>query len=326
MQYKNKTILVTGATGLIGSHLVRRLINDEANVIALGRSLEKLQLVFAEEQDNDCLRLVCGDVGSGLADLAVNVDYIFHAASPISGEDIKSNPVDTIKANINGIINCLDFLRSQGNGRLIVFSSATVYGSATNEDISVLESKTDGADVLHSLNAPYSESKRMIEVLAGAYLRQYAVDSVIVRIGYVYGYAYYKPKTAFYEFIANVICGDNIILNNSGFGRRDNIFVDDVVEGLLIVAERGVSGEAYNLSTNGEKGSFKAIDEIANEVAAVANEMIPGNKVKVLTKESNEKRKPGVMLDNNKAKELGWKIRVDLNEGIKETIAKYLED
>lgn len=316
--FDRKRILITGATGLMGKNLTERLLEAGASVIALGRTEEKIKKVFSRHLCNDNFSYIVSNISSSFPDVD-KIDYIFHAASPISGTEIRTFPVDTISANIYGVRNCLEFLRKQGYGRLVVFSSATAYGNFNlTEDITVTEDMTDKADALHTSNTPYSESKRMVEVLARAYGIQYGVDSVIVRIGYVYGYTNPRPNTAFYEFIGKAICGESITLNNSGMGRRDNIYVDDVVKGLILVAAEGVNGEAYNLSSNGDLGNFRAIDEIAEIIANVAG-------VEAIVKPIEGKRKPGMKMDNRKAKALGWSVEVGLEEGIVRTVKAYAD-
>lgn len=321
---KGKRVLITGASGLIGKHLTQKLLDLGAKVIAIGRNKKKLENVFNKLMGNPDFTCLKSNIVEGFPAIE-NIDYVFHAASPISGTEIRTMPVDTIATNIDGTRNCLEFLKNQGHGRLIVFSSATTYGNFNLiEDITVTEDMTDKADALNTPNVPYSESKRMIEVMAHAYRIQYAVDSVIVRIGYVYGYTNPHPNTAFYEFIDKAIKGENIVLNNSGMGRRDNIYVDDVVSGLLIVALNGTTGETYNISSNGEMDNFQAIDEIAELIASSVNE-IGAKKVKVLIKPMDEPRKPGMKMDNSKLQLLGWCVKHSLSEGIKKTVKQYYE-
>lgn len=321
--FKNKRVLITGATGLIGRHLTEKLVKSGASVIVVGRSRNKLEKVFAEILNYEHLSILEGDVAKTFPVNNTYLDYIFHAASPISGLEIRTKPVDTISANIDGLRNCLEYLKNQESGRLIVFSSATVYGNYDlSKDVIVTEDMTDKADALHTQNTPYSESKRMIEVMSRAYLTQYKVDSIIVRISYVYGYSEPKPATAFYEFIEKAIRGEDIVLNNSGMGRRDNIYVDDVVEGLLLAAKKGVSGEAYNLSSNGDLGNYLAIDEIAEVIAKEASS-IQSKQIHSLVYPIEGNRKPGMKMANFKLKTLGWKVQVSLEEGIRRTISNY---
>ncbi|MBR3834621.1 MAG: NAD(P)-dependent oxidoreductase [Lachnospiraceae bacterium] len=329
--WKNTSVLVTGATGLIGSALVDSLVCIGANVTICGRNEEKIKLIFKKEISENRIKYIVTNVSSGLPEIDDDFDFIFHAASPISGAEIKLNPVDTIEANLSGCRSCLEYLRKQQlkkgkKGRLIVFSSATVYGNHFSEDYIASEEKTNDTDTLDSDNAPYSESKRMIEVLSRAYYKQYEVDSVIVRIGYVYGYSKSMPNTAFYEFIKKAINGEKITLNNSGMGRRDNIYVEDVVDGLMTVAVHGVSGEAYNISSGNDMGNFSAIDEIADVIAKCAYELNINEHSSAEVKPMTEPRKPGLILDNSKIKELGWCVKTELKEGIMSTIKLYIND
>lgn len=327
-ELQDKTVLVTGATGLIGSHLVGRLLNENVRVVAIGRSEEKLKTVFKDSLSNDHFHYVVGNIVEKIPDEVKAVDLIFHAASPISGQEIRNVPVDVIEANLSGIKSCLEYLRKQKSekgisGRLIVFSSVTVYGNNLEDDIAVDETDTCIAEALEADTAVYSESKRMIEVMSRAYCKQYNVDSVIVRIGYVYGFAESRPNTAFYEFIDKAIRGEDIVLNNSGIARRDNIYVSDVVDALIILSTKGKAGEVYNISSFGEKGHFKAIDEIAEIISSSVN-ALTGKNVQVIRRQWTDKRNPGVLVDNYKLKSLGWELKMDINEGVMQIVQRYL--
>lgn len=324
-KFKNTTILVTGATGLIGSHIVTKLLAIEGTrVIALGRSKSKLVSTFEDGKCVGFLECMEHDIASPLPKDLGHIDFIFHAASPISGEIIKTRPLDVINSNLSGTINCLEYLKQQGSGKMIVFSSATVYSVDEPSHVAT-EENTGVADCIDAPNAPYSESKRMIEVIANAYHKQYQVDVLIARFSYVYGYSKNAAKTAFYEFINKALSGENIVMNKSGLSRRDNIYVEDAVDGLLHLCEQGYSGDVFNVSSNGDQGNYAAVDEMAQIIAKNANKLLNDAHVNVEFKEENHERKEGLRLSNEKIKSTGWAISTSIEEGIYKTMKAYLK-
>ena len=316
--YVGKRVLVTGATGLIGSNLVKRLLAFPGiEVVACGRNKQKLESVFSMEIERG-LKILEHDISCPIPDDCGYFDFIFHAASPISGATIKSEPVSVIASNIKGAENCLVYLREHqkmygGNGTLVVFSSATVYGCAHDGDRVCQEDESTSCDGLSTITAPYSESKRMVEVLSTAYHRQFGIGVRIARLAYVYGKCPVSPRTAFYEFINRAAIGEDMVFNGSGFGRRDNIYVDDAIDGLLVICEYGQEAVPYNISSNGELGNYAAIDEIAHSISRAAARMGISSNVVI---EDDKPRSPGLRLDNARIKSIGWTLKTSLDDGV----------
>lgn len=338
--FKGKTVLITGATGLIGSHIVDELMEmGDVNVIALSRNEKKLREGFEKYLEKENFMYIAQDIASGF-DLNDRIDYIFHAAGPMEGKIIKEYPVDVINPNIMGTIHLLEYLKNQEKnskvkGRMVLFSSVTVYGNITDKDSIVEEKDTDVTEVLESISAPYSQSKRMSEVIALAYLRQYGVDTVIARFSTVYGCTRFLPDTAFYEFIRKAVSGEDIVLNGSAFPKRDNIYIDDAVSGVLTACLNGKAGEAYNISSNGDLCNYAAVDEIAEKIVEICNKKNENilhteegellqhayKRIKVRYNAGKfQHRKSGIRLDNSKLKRLGWNISTSINQGIDRTI------
>lgn len=330
---ENKVILVTGATGLIGSHIVDNLMKNEQNtVVALSRNEEKLKNGFKEYLQLNNFKYIASDITEDIQDKldGYKIDYIFHAASPMEGKVIQNFPVNVITPNLNGTINCLEILRKQKEkenykGRLILFSSVTVYANATDHDVIVSEEDTNVTEKLDSISAAYSQAKRMSEVIAQAYRRQYDVDVVIARLSTVYGNTRFKPDTAFFQFINTALNHNDIIMNSSGIGRRDNIYIDDAVDGLIKICNLGENGQAYNISSNGDLGNYLAIDEIGQAIIDDVN--LRGANVKLIYRENEQQqRKPGLRMDNSKLKKLGWDIQTNFKEGIHKTISEIIKE
>jgi nucleoside-diphosphate-sugar epimerase len=326
--FANKRVLITGATGLIGNGLVHHLMKfKNVHVVAVSRSERKLRKCFSRYQNNPNFSLVAHDVSLPFSFIVYPIDFIFHAASPQENKVISESPVDVINANLLGTINCLDVLRKQEiaqnvKGRLILFSSVTVYGNNTNKNLVVKEGDTSVTDIIESNGAPYSQSKRMAEVIVRAYAKQFGVDVVISRLSTVYGDAIIKTDTAFFEFIKKAVSGKNIQLRNTMLPRRDNIYLDDAISGLLTIALKGKTNEAYNISSNGELENFLAVDEIARIIADEANRRVGTARapINVIYGDCTKgKRKPGVILDNSKLKKLGWILSTSINDGIAKT-------
>lgn len=327
--FDNKTVLITGATGLIGSHIVDKLItSSNAKIIALGRNKEKLEHAFGNYINIGRLSIIAEDISQSLS-INEKIDLIFHAAGPMEGKIIVNTPVDVINPNIFGLINCLNFLIKQERehgikGRIIIFSSVTVYGNNTDKDISVLEKDTNITESIDSQSACYSQSKRMIEVIANAYTKQYGVDIVKARFSTVYGFTRFIPETAFFEFIKCGIDGRDIVMQSCNSPHRDNIYVEDAVDAVLLLCEKGVAGESYNVSSNGDLRNFAAVDEIAGVIADVSNKFFYRDEksaIKVsFLNEFTGNRKAGIRLNNDKLKALGWSIKISLEGGIRKTL------
>lgn len=328
--FSGKTVLVTGATGLIGSNLIDALMKIEGiKVIALSLTESKLKKCFKEYIGRENFKYIARDISLGFDDIEEIIDICFHGAGSTEGNIVSNFPVDIIMPNLIGIKNCCDFMISQYKnkkikGRIILFSSATIYANNTNKDIIVNEKDTSYTEALDKNSACYSQSKRMVEIIAQSYRKQFDIDFVTARLSYVYGSTRLIPNTAFFEFVKMGIRREDIFINKANTPRRDNIYIDDAVKALLIISEKGISGEAYNVSSNQEKGNYLAIDEIANTIAEVSNEYYSKTEnfrsISAILKEDISKRNSGVILDNTKLKDLGWKLETDFREGIKKAI------
>jgi len=324
---ENKTVLITGATGFIGFRMITLLLDRTTNceIVAVGRSQKKLEATFASISDKR-IKLISQEAKSSLplnCDFAV--DYLFHAGGPQERDIVINKPLEVINANIQGLIDCAEFLLKQENkhhkkGRLVVFSSLTIYALSDNKTLRVVtESDTNTAGAVSNPTTVYSDAKRMSELIASAYHRTFELDYVTCRISTVYGPSHAPSNTAFFEFIANAKTLTDIKVNERYGMQRDNIFIDDAVLGILCAAVKGKTGEAYNVSSSGDLGHFCSVGEIANLIAEVANRQINADQricVEYKT-ESGPDQTYGVKLCNKKLKSLGWKMYTQHIDGIR---------
>jgi UDP-glucuronate decarboxylase len=332
MELKGKTALVTGATGLIGSNLVNRLLNENVRVIANARSYDRLASVFSDQLSNENLVFLIQDISKVII-LDEKVDVVFHAASPQENEIIFNRPLEVVFPNILGTINCFELIMLQKrqfnvNTRMVIFSSVTIYKNFTNKDIEVSESDTSVAEFLCKPSAAYSESKRMAEVIANGYFKQYFIDVVIGRLSTVYGDTRLKTNTAFFNFINSVICGNDITVLNPKAPKRDNIFIDDAVDGLLKMVCHGRAGEVYNISSGNMKGNFASVYDIAARIVSIGNGIRQRNglgQIRLITPNGFDgaSQLGGVIMNNSKLASLGWNLESGLDEGIESTLRKH---
>jgi nucleoside-diphosphate-sugar epimerase len=327
--FKNKTILVTGATGLIGSNLVKRLMKtSEIRVIANARNEQKLKELFSEYLNNPFFIIYAHDISIPFS-FSEKIDLIYHAASPQENKIINNQPLDVIFPNIFGTKNCLDFILKQERElgikcRMILFSSVTVYKNITNKEITVKESDTEITDKIENNSACYSQSKRMIEVIANGYFKQFGVDIVSARLSTVYGDSEFKTETAFFDFIKLATAGENISINNPLIPKRDNIYIEDALNALLILAEKGEKGDVYNVSSNKELENYASICDIAESIVNITNQYRRKsnlNEIKLIIPKTNSKNiGSSLILDNTKLKSLGWELLYSLEKGLTKTI------
>ncbi len=312
---KGGRILVTGATGLIGSCIVdvclaaNVLFDKKYEVFALGRSKEKLLGRFGT---NERLHYVIQDITEPI--ITEDLDYIIHAASNADPRSYALYPVETIMTNIQGAKNVLDYCKGKET-RSLFTSSFEVYGKLEKDEY---DEDQYGIIDLNMIRSSYPESKRTAEMLFKSYADEYGVDCVIARLSSIYGPTMKQDDSkAHAQFIRNALAGENIILKSKGNQIRTYCYVMDAVSGLLAVLFKGSSGESYNVAN---ESSIASIAELAQIIADFA-----GTKVIFDLPDEIESKgfsKPqNCILKTDKLKELGWMGKYDLQTGIRETIS-----
>ena len=311
---KNKTVLVSGATGMIGSRLVRRLLEIEGvKVIGLFRNEAKRDFLFPVEHPN--LSWIKHDISEKLF-IRDEIDYIVHTAGVTGGSKQHVDyPMTTIGTAINGTINMLELAKEKKIQGFVYLSSLEVYGKTDSGDSFIKE--TDGGYIdVTSVRSSYSESKRMCETICAAYHKQFAVPAKIVRLAPTYGKgASYSDNRVLCEFARCVIEKKDIVLKSLGDTVRNYCDVDDAVEAILTVLTDGVNGEAYNITNMDIEVSIKQLAERVISLYPEAGISLKFDVADDITKLGyNQTVK--IRMDSSKVMQLGWIPHNDLDQMI----------
>ena len=230
-----KTILVVGATGLIGSCVVDVLmLNPDRGyrVVAAGRNRLRARTKFAAYWDEADFGFVEMDVtqpmdeqceAHGLS--AQGIDFVIDAASNASPNFFREKPVEVMKANFDGVAHLIEFGLQHGMKRMVYISSGEVYGEGDGSEFS--ETSSGYVDCA-SVRACYPSSKRAAETLCMAYGAEYGADVVIARLSHTYGPGFTESDNRVYaQFIRNVLRGEDIVLKSRGEAFRSWLYVVD---------------------------------------------------------------------------------------------------
>lgn len=301
--FDGKTILVTGATGLIGKLCVKSLLNSGYNtqVIALVRDEEKAKNIFGESKR---LTYLVQDINQRI-NTTRRVDYIIHAASTTSSKDFVEKPVETIYTAINGSRNILEFAKNKRLEGMVYLSSLEIYG--VNEKENIKEEDYGYIDILNPRSS-YSESKKMVETMCISYGTEYGVPVKIARLAQTFGAGVsISDNRVFAQFAKAIINKENIILHTKGETKRNYCYTTDAVRGIFTILTKGENNNAYNVAN---ENSYCSISEMAH---LLENEY---TKVEYKIDEVNRGYNPTVKiaLNTEKLNALGWEAKVDLKE------------
>jgi UDP-glucose 4-epimerase len=306
-----KNCLITGGAGFIGSHLVRRLVKENHQVMVVDNLCEgkleniadiKNKVKFYQE---DILNL------KFLKKIFKNVDYVFHEAALRSVERSVHNPLETNKVNIEGTLNVLLAARDNQVKRVIFASSSSVYGEPKKQPF--VES------MCPSPISPYALSKLVGEFYLKQFYQLYGLETISLRYFNVYG-PYQDPANEYANviplFIVKMLKNEKPCIHWDGKQSRDFNFIDDVVEAnILAMKAKKTQGEVVNIC-NGKNYSINQMFKMVNQIL--------GKNIKAthaLQRAGDVRLTLGA--PNLAKKVIGFKAKVDFEEGLKKTMAWF---
>ena len=323
-KFAGKTILISGATGMIGKCLIDVLMlcnetkHSDMRIIALSRNEVRAQERFRAYWKKDAFQYISCDINKAIPECG-QVDYVIHAASNTHPLQYSEDPIGTIASNVIGTKNLLDYAVSHGAKHFCFVSSVEVYGE-NRGDTEKFDEKYLGYIDCNTLRAGYPESKRLGETLCNAYGQTYGLAFSIPRLSRVYGPTMLPSDTkAISQFIRKAAGGENIVLKSEGNQKYSYSFVTDAVSGILYVMLLGKPGEAYNVA---DEQSDITLKELAGILAHIAG-------TQVIFELPDERERRGystatkAMLDASKLRTLGWTPQVHMAEGLQCTVEEY---
>ena len=322
-EFQNKSILISGATGLVGSCLVDVIMfrnqNFEMNckVYALGRNEKKAQDRFSYCVDDELYEFVPYDISQPLIrDDIGNVDYVLHLASNTHPLQYSTDPIGTITTNIFGTYNMLEFAEKHNATRCAFTSSNEIYGE-NRGDVELFDELYCGYIDSNTMRAGYPESKRCSEALCQAYIKQKGMNIVIPRLTRSYGPTMLMTDTkAISQFIKKGVAEEDIVLKSAGTQYYSYTYVTDAVAGILTVLLNGQCGEAYNIA---DVDSDIMLKDLASIIAEFAGKKVVFE-IPDAVEAAGYSKATKARLDGKKIRKLGWKPRYDIKAGMERTI------
>lgn len=312
LNYKNrKRILVTGGAGFVGSHLVDRLMLAGHEVIVVDNFFTGRKRNVEHWVGHENFELVHHDI---VRPLYLEVDEIYHLASPASPPHYMLNPVKTIKTNTLGTINILGLAKRVG-AKVLIASTSEVYGDPNEHP----QSETYWGHVNPiGPRACYDEGKRVAETLSYAYMRQEGVSVHVARIFNTFGpRMHMNDGRVVSNFILQALQNDSITIYGSGKQTRSFQYVSDLVDGLVALMASNYT-QPINIGN--------PVEHTIEEFALIIKDLV-GTNSKIVelaaVEDDPQRRRPDI---SRAKKYLNWEPKVPLAEGLKTTIMYFAKE
>lgn len=308
-----KSVLVTGATGLIGKQVVfallaaNRIRSLDIKVYALVRSMEKAERIFGGLASRPELEFILGDVAKPI-ETDAHIDHIIHLASQTASKEFVTHPVETIDTAINGTKNILELAR-KSNSSVVYASSMEAYGDAGIREERTTEDQLGYVDNLR-VRSCYPESKRMCECMCACYASEFGMNVSIARLAQTFGAGVDRSEgRVFAQFARSAMEKKDIVLHTAGRSYGNYCYTADAVTGLLTILLKGNTGEAYNVVN-------EACTMRIAEMAQLVSDKLAGGSIKTVFDIPESSTTYGyapdveLRLSGQKLMNLGWKPEI----------------
>lgn len=319
---KNKSIFITGATGLICSIMIKAFcMRNEENSLNLKmyllvRDKKIAQEMYGKDRNIEYIETSIEDFKMP----NIKVDYIMHAASPTKSKYFIENPVETLDTSVIGTKNVLEFAQKIGIESMVYLSSMEMYGTIDSENVT--EEMLGYINPL-DVRSSYSEGKRMCELYCYSYNKEYSIPVKIGRIAQTFGAGISKNENRVYKIFADaVLKKEDIILKSIGSTIINYSYTVDTVIAIIYILLNGKDGEAYNIV--GEKTGMTILDS-AKWLAERFGEGKVEVKIQIPKENAGFAPDNKMILSNEKIKSLGWKSMYNLKQGY-ERLINYLKE
>lgn len=320
---RNKTIMITGASGMVGSYFVRTLLklnevnNMNIHVVCVLRDVKK---IGADIRDNASAEIFIHDVTKPI-EYNGDIHFIIHAASPASPLIMKSDPVSTIAANVLGTFHTLELAQKKKAEGYMFISSREIYGQPSENQEFFKEDTYGFVDPLDPRSC-YPEGKKAAETMCASFRAQYGLNTKVARLAHTYG-----PGMSIYDgrvqadFLKNVIFNEDIIMKSEGLPVRTYTYIADAVAGMFMILLNS-KDMVYNI---GDENAKISIRELAEMLVKITPEKELSVKMEI-PEGGTKGCAPFTLgiLDSTKLRDIGWKPLYTIEEGFLRTI-QYLE-
>lgn len=301
-----KRYLVTGATGYIGSMLVKHIAerDKDAQVTVLVRDRRKAEGMLPAD-----IRMITANLADreGMNKLEVTCDYLIHCASVTRSAEMISHPVEVTESIVNATQNVLELAKRCGVRSMVYLSSMEVYGTLDcGADCRAAESEAaQGIVELLDVRSCYSLGKRMSENICYCYYKEYGVPVKIARLAQTFGRGVLpKENRVFAQFARAAGEGRDIVLHTRGGSMGNYCSISDAIKGILVILEKGENGQAYNVVNERNTMTVK-------EMAELVAEKIARNRIQVICDIPTDNpygyaQDTGLRMSGKKLMELGW--------------------